>query len=89
MAFEAERARSLYREAIAALPDQDRRAQRPGLLMAAIYYTLLEEIEQERWQVLHQRISLTPVRKLWLAWSNWVGGGNAIVRRISRSVKPT
>lgn len=89
MAFEAERARTLYREAMTALPEQDRRAQRPGLLMAAIYFTLLEEIERERWQVLHQRISLTPVRKLWLAWSNWVGGGSGIVRRISRSAKTT
>ena len=57
--------------------------------MAAIYFTLLEEIERERWQVLHQRISLTPVRKLWLAWSNWVGGGSGIVRQISRSAKTT
>ena len=88
MAFEAERARALYREAIAALPDQDRRAQRPGLLMAAIYFTLLEEIEREHWQVLHQRISRTPVRKLWLAWSTWVAGGSGIVRRIRRSAKP-
>ena len=57
--------------------------------MAAIYFTLLEEIEREHWQVLHQRISLTPVRKLWLAWSNWVAGGSGIVRRISRSAKPS
>jgi len=48
MAFEAKRARKLYREAVDALPECDRRAQRPGLMMAAIYHALLEEIEHEK-----------------------------------------
>ncbi len=85
MAFEGTRARALYREAIEALPANEHRAQRPGLMMAAIYYALLNEIEHENWQVLHQRISLTPVRKLWLAWKNFVGSGRSIVRQIQRS----
>ena len=68
MRFQAQRAHALYDEALGALPDADRRAQKPGLMMASIYRTLLREIEDERFQVLHQRISLTPVRKLWLAW---------------------
>ena len=85
MAFEAARARALYAEAIAALPKQDQRAQRPGLMMAAIYYALLAEIEHEQWQVLHQRISLTPVRKLWLAWKNFIGEGASVVRQIKRA----
>ena len=85
MAFEGARARALYREAIEALPANEHRAQRPGLMMAAIYYALLNEIEHENWQVLHQRISLTPVRKLWLAWKNFVGSGRSIVRQIQRS----
>jgi phytoene synthase len=84
MAFQAERARQLYREAMTALPEADRRAQRPGLMMAAIYYALLDEIERDNWQVLHQRISLTPLRKLLLAWKTWVGGGRGLVRRLSR-----
>jgi phytoene synthase len=50
----------------------DRRAQRPGLIMAAIYRALLVEIEREGFQVLTQRTSLTPLRKLWLAWKTWV-----------------
>jgi phytoene synthase len=50
------------------LPDADKRAQKPGLMMASIYRTLLREIEADNFQVLHQRISLTPLRKLWLAW---------------------
>lgn len=82
MSFQAQRARGLYREAVAALPDADRRPQRPGLMMAAIYATLLEEIEQENWQVLDQRISLTPIRKLWLAWKNWVGNAGPVLRQI-------
>ncbi|KQW66688.1 presqualene diphosphate synthase HpnD [Methylibium sp. Root1272] len=72
MKFQAERAHRLYDEAFAALPDGERRAQRPGLMMAEIYRTLLREIETEGFQVLHQRVALTPLRKLWLAWkTNW------------------
>ena len=82
MRFETARTRELYKEAMALLPEQDRRAQRPGLMMAAIYHALLDEIERDQWQVLHQRISLTPVRKLWLAWKVWVGGGRSLVRRL-------
>jgi len=85
MRFQAERARALYREAMENLPEADRRAQRPGLMMAAIYHALLDEIERERWQVLEQRISLTPLRKLWLAWKTWVGGGRGVVRRLGRA----
>jgi phytoene synthase len=74
MRFQAERARTIYDEAFALLPQQDRRAQRPGLMMAAIYRTLLGEIEHENFRVLTQRISLTPLRKLWLAWKTYVIG---------------
>ena len=68
MKFQAARAQGLYDEAFALLPAQDRRTQKPGLMMASIYRTLLQEIERDNFQVLHQRISLTPLRKLWLAW---------------------
>ena len=68
MRFEAVRAHQLYDEALALLPAADRRSQKPGLMMAGIYRTLLREIEAENFQVLHQRIALTPLRKLWLAW---------------------
>jgi phytoene synthase len=74
MRFQAERARRMYDEAIAALPAADAKAQRPGLMMAAIYRTLLREIERDNFQVLTQRTSLTPIRKLWLAWRTWVFG---------------
>jgi phytoene synthase len=72
MRFQAERAHRTYDEAMALLPESDRRAQRPGLMMANIYRTLLREIEREDFQVLHQRIALTPLRKLWIAMrTNW------------------
>ncbi len=68
MRFQAERAHRTYDEALALLPAVDRRSQKPGLMMASIYRTLLREIERDGFQVLSQRVSLTPVRKLWLAW---------------------
>ena len=74
MRFQAERARAVYAEAFALLPKADRRAQRPGLMMAAIYQALLEEIGRDGFHVLQQRISLTPIRKLWLAWKTYVRG---------------
>ena len=83
MRFQTQRARQYYREAMQALPEADRRAQRPGLAMAAIYYALLDEIERDNWQVLDQRISLTPIRKFWLAWKTWVGGGRSLVKRLA------
>jgi phytoene synthase len=74
MAFQAARAREWYARAMALLPAGDRRAQRPGLIMAAIYRTLLDEIERDGFQVLRQRTSLTPLRKLWVAWKTWLAG---------------
>jgi phytoene synthase len=72
MQFQYERANELYDTAFAALPAADRRAQRPGLIMSAIYRTLLDEIARDKFQVLNARTSLTPIRKLWLAWKTWV-----------------
>jgi len=74
MQFQAQRAHRLYDEALALLPEADRRTQKTGLMMANIYRALLREIEAEQFQVLHQRISLTPLRKLWIAMrTNWRG----------------
>jgi 15-cis-phytoene synthase len=72
MSFEAARAREHYEKALQALPPADRKAQRPGLIMAAIYRTLLDEIERDGFRVLRQRTSLTPLRKFWLAWKTWL-----------------
>lgn len=74
MQFQAKRARAMYEEALALLPPEDRRAQRPGLMMAAIYRAVLDEVERDGFHVLNQKISLTPIRKLWLAWKTYVRG---------------
>jgi phytoene synthase len=72
MAFQAERADAYYTQAFAQLAPADRRNQRAGLIMAAIYRTLLAEIRADRFEVLDRRIALTPMRKLWIAWKTWI-----------------
>jgi len=72
MQFQYERAISHYESALAALPARARRAQRPGLVMASIYHTLLDEIRHAGFPVLRARVSLTPLRKLWLASKTWL-----------------
>jgi len=72
MKFQAARANDFYRKAFDALPAEDRRTQRAGLIMAAIYRATLAEVERDGFKVLTQRTSLTPLRKLWLAWKTWI-----------------
>ena len=74
MRFQAERAHATFDSAMRLLPEADRAAQKPGLMMANIYRTLLREIEAQQFQVLHQRTSLTPLRKLWIATRTHVRG---------------
>jgi phytoene synthase len=68
MQFQCDRALRSYDDALALLPAADRRAQKPGLMMASIYRTLLQEIADDPLLVLTRRVSLTPLRKFWLAW---------------------
>lgn len=78
MAFQISRAEEHYQKAWQLLPAGDRKTQRPGLLMAAIYRATLAEIKLDGPQkVLNQRLSLTPIRKLWLAWKTWTFGYRA------------
>lgn len=79
LAFQAQRAEHYYQQAMQLLPDQDRYHQRTALIMAEIYRTTLQEIANENFPVMQQRISLTPIRKLWLAWKT--------VRREKKLVK--
>ena len=72
MQFQLERARAMYAQAFAQLPSTDRRQQRAGLIMAAIYQATLNEIERDGCKVLHQRIALTPLRKFWIAGRTWL-----------------
>ena len=86
MRFQAERAHRCYDEALALLPRADRASQKPGLMMANIYRTLLREIEADGFQVLHQRTSLTSLRKLWIAVTHATGAAaevSAARRRVA------
>ncbi len=74
MEFQIGRALGFYEQAFAQLPDVDRKSQRAGIIMAAIYRALLDEIRADGCRVLTRRISLTPVRKLWIAWKTWIRG---------------
>ena len=66
--FQTQRAKSYYQKAMQSLPEKDRYTQRTGLIMASIYEATLDEIEKDGFGVMQRRISLTPLRKLWLAW---------------------
>lgn len=74
MEFQIDRALGFYEQAFAQLPEIDRKSQRTGIIMAAIYRTLLEEIRADGCHVLTRRTSLTPIRKLWIAWKTWIKG---------------
>ena len=74
MRFQIERAEQHYEQAFALLPKEDRRSQKAGLIMAAIYRETLREIAVDGYRVLDQRTSLTPVRKLWLAFRTALKG---------------
>ncbi|MDH5377624.1 MAG: presqualene diphosphate synthase HpnD [Gammaproteobacteria bacterium] len=70
MQFQTERARKYYQSALAYLPESDRFSQRSGIIMAEIYLQTLNEIENDGFRVLEHRIKLTPIRKLWIAWTS-------------------
>ena len=72
MLFQHDRAQAFFERAQTALPQASREAQRATLVKIKLYRTLLDEIRAGGFQVLHQRTSLTPFRKLWLAWKTWV-----------------
>ncbi len=60
--------RSQYRKTLAGLPSRPYPALGPALSLAAMADALLQEIAREGYRVLHQRIDLTPLTKLWIAW---------------------
>lgn len=66
--YQANRATEYYQKAFELLPDSDRYSQRTGLIMAKIYMTTLDIIQSDSCQVLDGRVSISPLRKLWLSW---------------------
>jgi 15-cis-phytoene synthase len=74
MEFQIERTLGYYDQAAATLPPVDRKAQRAGIVMTAIYRALLDEIRADGCRVLSRRTALTPIRKLWIASKSWMKG---------------
>ena len=70
--FQIERAETYYDRALRELPVEDTKQQRTGLMMAAIYRTLLREIKTDSAEkVLNSRTSIPPLRKLMLAMQTY------------------
>ena len=66
--YQIERAETYYDKALRELPTEDTKQQRTGLMMAAIYRTLLREIKTgSAEKVLTSKTSLPPFRKIMLA----------------------
>jgi phytoene synthase len=71
--YQIQRAEEYYDRALNGLPSEDRKNQRVGLMMAAIYRTLLREIQVDGAQtVLNSRTSLGALHKFWLAFKVWL-----------------
>jgi 15-cis-phytoene synthase len=68
MKFQLERARTGLRDALSSASRATLKRQPVLRAQIAIALALLDEVEGEQYQVLHQRIALTPVRKLWVAF---------------------
>lgn len=67
--FQAQRAEHYYHLAFTDLAQTDRYTQRTGIIMSEIYFSLLQKIKKQHYPVLQKRISLSPFKKLWLAWT--------------------
>lgn len=75
MQFQVDRARETYREAMLLLPAADKKSQKVGLIMAAIYYALLNEIDRDGAQnVLTYKIAIPSPRKKRIALRTWLFG---------------
>ena len=75
MQFQVNRARETYREAMLLLPAEDKKSQKVGLIMAAIYYALLNEINRDGAQnVLTYKIAIPSPRKKRIALKTWLFG---------------
>ena len=75
MQFQVDRARETYREAMLLLPAADKKSQKVGLIMAAIYYALLNEIDRDGVQnVLTYKIAIPSPRKKRIALKTWLFG---------------
>lgn len=61
-------ARNQYQQALTKINHDQYKSQLASLIIAQLYFKLLDEIEKDNFNVLHKRILLPPLRKLWCAW---------------------
>jgi len=71
MAFQAERARSYFTEAIKHLSADDRPLFLAALIMQDIYFRLLQDIEKADYNVFAHRIKVSTVKKLLITAHVW------------------
>ncbi len=67
--FQAARADEYYAKAFTSLEECDRYQQRSGIIMAEIYYALLKKIQKTHYPVMSQRVKISKIKKLWIAWT--------------------
>jgi phytoene synthase len=68
---QADLAREFYANAMKVIAEDHRFAQVGSIILGNIYCNLLQEMENDHFAVLKQHYSLTPMRKLWIAWRTY------------------
>lgn len=77
MDFQTARAEQVYRDARVLLPAEDCKKQKAGLVMAAVYYALLQEIRRDgAANVLRYKTAIPSPRKKRIALKTWLFGFN-------------
>ena len=69
----AQRAEQFYLEAVELLPKEDRKALRSSEAMRKIYHSILKKMQADKFQVFHQRYTLSKPRKAWLLLTSLIG----------------
>lgn len=66
-----DKAEACYAKALELIPDEDRQALRPSLLMGAIYHRYLTLLKTRHFDVWSTPPRLLPLTKIWIAWRAW------------------
>lgn len=64
--FQAQRIEQYYQAFLQTLPKAERRQQKMGLIRGKLAMETLKEMQQDKLSVFQQKVSLTPIRKLWI-----------------------
>lgn len=71
MALQYTRIWALWSKASITLPTGRMPQQHPALIIGAIQCATLDEIKRSDYDVIHQYIDITPIRKTWIAWTTY------------------